>query len=291
MTRIKYFFLYIACAALIASGTAHAETDNLLSEEPVAAPQSDGATIQTVASDEQPEESISARNLSTQRSRIKLSAFGGLNFSNYSLGGTGLNSSFYSTGLFLLGGALRVKPSQDSYTAGARFIYSQITHDLISTVSPSWVRASQLSVLGDVTMHPFQKFERLGLSLGYAFMMRTVTETTPRVMGGAIAHGPLIGARYHTAFLKHWVMESSVNLIFPISHRETGLNTGFRNIALGGEALANILYYFNSRFAAGIGIMAGLNAVYFSGSGSRGVTDARELDWIYSIPLELRLCF
>jgi hypothetical protein len=290
-------FLFVLGAI---QSSAYAESDSILGDEPTAQAPIDRSTAPGVVKSSGISQPVSdsqwwippEKSSFVDRGRVSLTAQGGVVRNNYSLGGVGLNSTLPSTNGLALGGALRYKAMNGFYTFGVKYSRTKITDKGLPSVTPADVPVVRTSTVLDVTLFPFKKNENIGLTAGYAFIKRQATETSPNpVISNYTSSGPLFGADYHTTFGERMVSESAVRVMFPSYYEETSGRTGYRTTAYVLSLGTNLFYGITDSIAFGLGVNAQLDSVSFIGTGNRGVTDANEKDWNYTVPAQLRFYF
>lgn len=217
----------------------------------------------------------------------------------YQLEGAGFNANLPNKMGFGYGlsAALRSEDASSEFSLNASA--AKISYDSLSGLSPSAIDVNRKMLgLGWKNYFLFHHlpvgsaFERAWIRASYVMKWRDVVETNPRpVVTELQTRGPELAMgldRMIDLFGKMFSWETSISIFFPNSYKEPKTITGYLTSSSTMGIQSALSHKIMQDFSLAYGISLQREVANFSGTGSRGVSNARETNWIIHLPVELR---
>ncbi len=264
---------------LVLSPLAHADqkanptVDAILGVEPEAFVARQPAAMQ----EQRIEETLRAPGITLEASPAYL-------LKNYQLMGSGLTAQVPA--IHSLGGVFRIGGAGWHLTGGIQ----SATASLPSTVTPSSISMVNWNVAAG-----FRVLQGAGqeLRLGYEAFARNSTSTEPEVLiTSFLAHGPSLALSPIMGWsIGRWNLAYTLTASVPWFYAETGSLSGtYRFGVRSGLKILATTKVLNG-LEVGLGLEALVQALLFSGTGSRGTVNATDLEMAAGIPLVVRYAF
>ncbi len=235
-----------------------------------------------------------AQENSSQHS-LRVSSLTGVQ--NYQLEGSGFNNSSNASTGKGLDASWYWQTDQKTYVFKALSYRSSVSTS--GSISPrditSDLRIYHLGLvqnLGSNLSSLVSFADELKFGLGLQWRERTADHTTPnRAFPHYQTFGFHLGLSGQKAWSSMWKLESSLGLYIPYFFDERSEKTGYLNWALMPDAQFNFVYKVNPQIDFSLGLRALYEKLNYSGSGARGVSDAKETYLNLILPIELRFSF
>lgn len=152
---------------------------------------------------------------------------------------------------------------------------------LPASVTPTQVTAFDWDVSGGMRVLGQKSFE---VRLGYEVFSRSAQETTPQaIVTSYLAHGPCAFASTQWD-AGSWNMAVHGKLSVPWYFHENNSVSGSYQFAIRSQVRWVATRMIGKHVRVGLGLEALFHVISFSGTGTRGTTDATELDLGLSVP-------
>jgi len=185
-----------------------------------------------------------------------------------------------------------------------KFDYQSATHKVTSPsgLSPSEINSKvdrlilnyEFMKLEEGAERSFQDSTGKGLTylLGIEHRSRKADTTTPNVfMPTKNETGVRLGVGHHQVLDESFLLSASLGIFVPLIMDEASAKTGYYRLSLSPDLAANFIYKVNHFIDFSVGIQTLYSYTSFTGTGTRGVTDAVESTTNIFVPVELRFKF
>lgn len=224
-----------------------------------------------------------------------LRLFGGITSESNSLKGGGFQSELPIQEGNLKGAELLFTPSGNELTYRIRYRRITTQFSTPSGYTPIEITSTQTEIAPSLSyrIHRGEKesfVQSAHLGLGYTFATRETTESTPNaVLTNQSSRGLALYARIDHNLGADFSAEFNASAYLPNSFYEKGALTGNHRSTLGWEFQLNGVYAVSPYVQISLGVAVIQQVNQFSGTGSRGSSDAQEISRTIAVPLELRI--
>lgn len=216
---------------------------------------------------------------------------------NYELQGTGFNTSSSAANGKGLDGSWHWQNNQKTY------VFKALSYRTSASSSGS---ISPRDVTSDLKIYHLGLVQNMGsnlsslvsfadefkFGLGLQWRERSSDATTPnRFFPHYQTMGFHLGLAGQKAWSSMWKLESAIGLYIPYLFDERSEKTGYLKWAFMPDAEINFVYKVNPFIDFSFGVRALYESLSYSGTGARGVSDAKETYLNLIFPLELRFSF
>jgi hypothetical protein len=234
-------------------------------------------------------DSLSSPSLADYQVKLRIQL--GTAFDSYSLSGTGFNASLpvKRSGL-LWGGEAEYRLDSSPIMLFGRLRGWSTNYTSISLVTPSTIDVTKRIYTVGAAYFPWD--ELFAFSMGLTFQTRDATETSPNATVTSVQkYGFEFGAIYEKPISEDFIFGSRASLFFPVYYNELFKNTGYYLYSLSAEGNISISYSVSHIVSLAVRLWARHERAEFKGTGLRGVTDGRESELSFGIPLEVQISF
>lgn len=229
---------------------------------------------------------------------LRIGGEGGMHLQSYTLTGTGYSSSLNTTTGVFYGFKASYQDESDSYYSFVlKMRMSATTFGGLTGLSPDSVvlknNSYQFIVFGKLLERLESEFlKEIRIGLGYAYLRRSVTITTPNAaFTPQTQHGLTLNAAYAIPFDENTVIDTNLQVFLPWAFSEDSNYTGFHTSTLAYEIGGDIIHSLTPSIDVSAGVYFRQDRNGFSGTGSRGTTDGAEALTSISVPLNVTFKF
>ena len=207
---------------------------------------------------------------------------------NYKLEGSGFTaSSPVAMSKGISAGAIWKKSDAVDYYFKTLHMQSEVSAP--KTLSPADV-TSNLRIFDLGVIKNLENASRFTLSAQWR--ERNATASNPnRYLPHYQSMGIRLGLECDKTFSGLWKLESGAGIYLPLYFDERSDKTGQLKFSLMPELNLDLVYVVNPSIDFSIGAKVLLEKLYYTGSGARGVSEAKEEYINFILPIELRFLF
>jgi len=221
----------------------------------------------------------------------KISIQLGLAFDSYKLSGSGFNVNLAPKRSKLLWGLEYERKLEDlPFSLYLKTRNWAVNYIALPSLSPPSVDVKKSNHSLGSFFQPWE--DPFSFLFGLRLATKNVTQTEPNaIMVTSRKIGFEMGAKNQYSLSEDFSLEVQMRLFFPFYFKEHFKNTGFYTHSYSVDGHFALMYSISEMVLLGIKPWLLYERVHFEGVGLRGVTNARETDLTYAIPLELQVLF